>query len=509
MLTSRLSQFLTKPLSLLHALLLVIVVSIFFRISGLWPHARAVSPAITAPESAHDAAEARLLKARALLEKRLTGDFDLQPIPDSSLLAVITQDKLFFTDDDASTLIDGDVFVFSGDRSGMGHLVSEFLRLDLRYAIEKRRLQESGQTSVSSLTQRRDLLTLPADNRVVEDLSATVRSQASNAFVSASSRQTAERHMTSAPDTVAHQSSSERTIETVPDKPSRLPQAAPKPQQAIVKAPTQIPPTPTQSEPVQPVTSLSEPSSTVTNNGNPVFGVSARALQNPLTYIQAEDLAEGLLLSADDLDMKCLQISYAATNYRELYSLFGTLNEQSEKLSKHCGQVYATHALAATGDRLMVVYKAPNERDVITIVSDYTCSYCLKMHKDIERLNADGITVRVYPYGRAAYSDDSGTPTVLARNYQSLLCRVDQAERREIMDTLTSNPSFYNRTLIEPNADYSTETCASYISETKIMGDIFVRGATPMVISKDRRSVHGYMDAASVLRWLDGEERTF
>ncbi|ELP5729347.1 hypothetical protein QTV44_002614 [Vibrio vulnificus] len=506
--TSRMIYFFTKPLSLLHVVMLVIVVSIFVYASSIWQRGSAVSPVIVAPESSHDAVQARLLKTRTLLSKRLSDDFELQIIPDSSLLAVLTRDNLFFTDEEASALISGDVFVFSDDRSSMGHFISDFLRLELWYTLEKRKLQESGQVSVSSLTQRSDLLTPRAVSRYSDQLD----SKLSSSLPSTQSRQEAEYGVASVLELVERQSKAEHQPETplkASSNPSQVRASSPKSQQAIVKAPTQIPPPSKQPETVQSVASLSEPTASVANNGNPVFGVSSRALQNPLTYIQAEDLAARLLLTTDDLDMKCLQISYAATNYRELYSLFGTLNQQSEKLSKHCGQVYATHALAATGDRLMVVYKAPNERDVITIVSDYTCSYCLKMHKDFERLNAEGITVRVYPYGRAAYSDDSGTPSVLARNYQSLLCRADQAERREILDTLTSNPSFYSRTLIEPNADYSNDACASYISETKIMGDIFVRGATPMVISKDRRSVHGYMDAASVLRWLSGEDRTF
>lgn len=42
----------------------------------------------------------------------------------------------------------------------------------------------------------------------------------------------------------------------------------------------------------------------------------------------------------------------------------------------------------------MIVYKAPQEKHVITVFTDITCGYCHKLHEEMKDYNALGITVR-------------------------------------------------------------------------------------------------------------------
>lgn len=51
-------------------------------------------------------------------------------------------------------------------------------------------------------------------------------------------------------------------------------------------------------------------------------------------------------------------------------------------------------------EKEMIVYKAAQEKHVITVFTDITCGYCHKLHEEMKDYNALGITVR-YPAFRA------------------------------------------------------------------------------------------------------------
>lgn len=48
----------------------------------------------------------------------------------------------------------------------------------------------------------------------------------------------------------------------------------------------------------------------------------------------------------------------------------------------------------------MIVYKAPDEKHVITVFTDITCGYCHKLHEEMKDYNALGITVRYLAFPR-------------------------------------------------------------------------------------------------------------
>jgi thiol:disulfide interchange protein DsbC len=48
----------------------------------------------------------------------------------------------------------------------------------------------------------------------------------------------------------------------------------------------------------------------------------------------------------------------------------------------------------------MIVYKAPQEKHVITVFTDITCGYCHKLHEQMSDYNALGITVRYLAFPR-------------------------------------------------------------------------------------------------------------
>ncbi|MGC6563786.1 thioredoxin fold domain-containing protein, partial [Escherichia coli] len=48
----------------------------------------------------------------------------------------------------------------------------------------------------------------------------------------------------------------------------------------------------------------------------------------------------------------------------------------------------------------MIVYKAANEKYVITVFTDISCPYCQKLHQEVPELNKQGVTVRYLAFPR-------------------------------------------------------------------------------------------------------------
>lgn len=58
-------------------------------------------------------------------------------------------------------------------------------------------------------------------------------------------------------------------------------------------------------------------------------------------------------------------------------------------------------------EKEMIVYKAPQEKHVITVFTDITCGYCHKLHEEMKDYNALGITVRYLAFPRQAAQRNS------------------------------------------------------------------------------------------------------
>lgn len=48
----------------------------------------------------------------------------------------------------------------------------------------------------------------------------------------------------------------------------------------------------------------------------------------------------------------------------------------------------------------LIVYQAPNEKVSVTVFTDVDCTYCRKLHSDIDKINALGITVKYAAFPR-------------------------------------------------------------------------------------------------------------
>lgn len=70
----------------------------------------------------------------------------------------------------------------------------------------------------------------------------------------------------------------------------------------------------------------------------------------------------------------------------------------------------------------MIIYKADKEEHVVTIFTDPTCLYCIKLHKSIPEYNKLGITVRYLAFAREGLQSKS------ADEIQDVWCSSDQKQ---------------------------------------------------------------------------------
>jgi thiol:disulfide interchange protein DsbC len=73
----------------------------------------------------------------------------------------------------------------------------------------------------------------------------------------------------------------------------------------------------------------------------------------------------------------------------------------------------------------MIVYKAKDEKYVVTVFTDITCGYCRKMHKEMDEYNARGITFRYLAYPRSGIKDRLGNYTEGFKDLRSVWCNED------------------------------------------------------------------------------------
>ena len=76
----------------------------------------------------------------------------------------------------------------------------------------------------------------------------------------------------------------------------------------------------------------------------------------------------------------------------------------------------------------MIVYKAENEKYVVTVFTDITCGYCRKMHKQMADYNARGITFRYLAYPRSGIKDRTGNLSQGFKDLRSVWCSEDTAK---------------------------------------------------------------------------------
>ncbi|MDB1124827.1 thioredoxin fold domain-containing protein [Vibrio algarum] len=137
----------------------------------------------------------------------------------------------------------------------------------------------------------------------------------------------------------------------------------------------------------------------------------------------------------------------------------------------------------------MIVYPAENEKYVITVFTDTTCTYCVRLHSQMQGYNDLGITVRYLAYPR------QGPTGEVAQEMARIWCSVDPEKS---MTQAKLNHSF--------NEDVDNlEQCGQKIMEQYALGrDLGISG-TPAVFLPNGKLLAGYMPPAGLFKRIQQE----
>jgi thiol:disulfide interchange protein DsbC len=133
----------------------------------------------------------------------------------------------------------------------------------------------------------------------------------------------------------------------------------------------------------------------------------------------------------------------------------------------------------------MLVYKAKNEKHVVTVFTDVSCGYCRKLHSQMSDYNKLGITVRYLAFPRA------GVPSANADEMQAIWCAKDPLKAM---------------TDAKAGSKVAAATCDAKIAEQYALGTTFGVNGTPAIVLEDGNMIPGYQPPEDLLRTLEARQ---
>jgi len=137
-------------------------------------------------------------------------------------------------------------------------------------------------------------------------------------------------------------------------------------------------------------------------------------------------------------------------------------------------------------DNKPVVFKAKDEKQVLTVFTDIDCPYCAKLHREVPKLNENGITVEYLMFPRAGL----GTPSF--KKAVSVWCAEDN-----------------NKSMTEAKAGRPIENinCENnpIKAQYQLGQEIGVNG-TPALITSTGKLIPGYVPADRLIQMLNAKK---
>jgi thiol:disulfide interchange protein DsbC len=137
-------------------------------------------------------------------------------------------------------------------------------------------------------------------------------------------------------------------------------------------------------------------------------------------------------------------------------------------------------------EKEMIVYKAANEKHVITVFTDITCGYCHKLHEQMADYNALGITVRYLAFPR------QGMQSEAADNMKVIWCAKD---RNKAFDDAMAGKGV------------KAASCDVDIADQYALGVQFGVSGTPAIVLSNGYVVPGYQAPQEMKTFLDEHKK--
>jgi len=147
---------------------------------------------------------------------------------------------------------------------------------------------------------------------------------------------------------------------------------------------------------------------------------------------------------------------------------------KKENLTENKRGEARSQLLKSIDEAEMIVYPAKNEKAKVTVFTDIDCPYCVKLHREMDDYNAEGITIRYMAYPRAGIGSRSYNKAV------NVWCSDDKAkamgdakEGRKVAD----------------------KTCDNPVAQQFQIGQALGVNGTPAMFLEDGSSLPGYIPA--------------
>ncbi|MCW8347880.1 bifunctional protein-disulfide isomerase/oxidoreductase DsbC [Vibrio sp. ZSDZ65] len=135
----------------------------------------------------------------------------------------------------------------------------------------------------------------------------------------------------------------------------------------------------------------------------------------------------------------------------------------------------------------MIEYKADDEKYAVTIFTDITCGYCVRLHSQMQGYNDLGITVRYLAYPR------EGANGQVAENMAKIWC--DENPNTAMHDAKVNRK--------QPSFDGDLTQCKATIATHYNLGRELGISGTPAIFLPNGEMVGGYLPPADLLKRLE------
>lgn len=164
------------------------------------------------------------------------------------------------------------------------------------------------------------------------------------------------------------------------------------------------------------------------------------------------------------------------------YLLQGPIYDMSGKTPVNISNQPLMKKVEALKDE-MIIFKAPQEKHVVTVFTDISCGYCKKLHESVDELNRQGVTVRYLAYPRQGADSDVG------KKMASIWCNGLQQK------ALTQAFKGEDVAIIDD--------CKIDLSKHMSVGNLFKVTGTPAIILPDGQMLPGYMKPDALVQLLN------
>jgi thiol:disulfide interchange protein DsbC len=155
-----------------------------------------------------------------------------------------------------------------------------------------------------------------------------------------------------------------------------------------------------------------------------------------------------------------------------------------ENLSETRRKEIRIAAINDFGEDRMIIFPAKEPRHTITVFTDIDCGYCRKLHNEMDKYNAEGITVRYLLYPRSGPNSPSFEKAV------SVWCKEDR--RQALTDA-------------KAGIELAKADCDNPVKEEYELGGLVGVRGTPAIILEDGEMLPGYIPANKLSKALDAK----